>query len=156
MNLALWVLERVVLFAVSLMSHVFYNTPTCNELAHQPDAFDLTLRDGDHTSCLLVRDTPPSSIILRLSRQVKDLRRTTFVLVTVHDIDCQPQGGLMVLATTFCRAEPCGPRSVCTTLRSKPGRPCRFRCCDTGQPCGTFYLILRGQAIKGTLCEVTI
>ena len=138
------------------MSRVYYDPPTCSELTIRPDALDLTLPDGNRSSCLTIPNPPPSSVTVSLSRQVVDFPRTTLVLVTVNDIDCRPEAGLGLLASAFCRTEPCGHRSACITLGSMSGKPCRFRCCNSGQPCGTFYLTLRVQGLKGTLCEVNV
>ena len=142
------------MFPVSPVSRVFYNRSTCNDLTNDTDALDLNLRDDNHSSCLAIPGPPPSSVIVRMSRLGVELPRTTTVLVIVQDIDCRPQGGLQVLVSPFCRMGTCGQKIFCTRLLSLPGKPCKFRCCDTGQPCGTFYLTLQGQAVMGTVCEV--
>ena len=143
-------------FPVSPVSRVFYNASICSDLPNEPDALDITLRDGNHTSCLAIPDPPSSSITVRLSRLGANLSRTTSVLVAVRDINCLPQSGLMVLASAFCEREPCGSRSFCTMMQSFTGKPCSFRCCDKGQSCGTFYLVLQRSALTGTVCEVNI
>ena len=141
---------------MSPVSRVFYDPPTCDALTFKPDTVDLMLRDGNHTSCLAIPHPPPPSVIVRLSRQVTDLRRTTFVHVSVQDIECRPKNGLLVLASAFCKTGPCRPWTICNMLRSVPGKPCKFRCYATTQSYGTFYIALRGQALKGTVCEVNI
>ena len=141
---------------MSPVTRVFYNPPICSDFINEPDALDLTLRDGNHASCLAIPDPSPSSIIVRLTRQGADLPRTTIVRVSVQDINCSPGEGLMVVTAAFCKMEPCGPRSLCTFLYSMPGEPCMLRCCDRGQPCGTFYIILQRHAIVGTVCEINL
>ena len=138
------------------MSRVFYDPPTCNDLTYTPIALDLMLRDDNHTSCLAIPDPPPSTVFVRLSRQGIDLRRSTFILVSVKNIECRPENGLLALASAFCKPGTCGPMTICTMLESVPGKLCKFRCYDTGQPYGTFYLALRGQALQGDVCEVKI
>ena len=146
------------IFPVLPVSRVFFDPPSCDDLLYTPDALDVMLRDGNHTSCLAIPDPPPSTVIVRLSRQGADLRRTTFVLVSAQDIECRPENGLLVLASAFCKMGLCGPRAICTMLQSTTGNvcTCKFRCYDAGQPYGTFHLVLRGQALKGAVCEVKI
>ena len=143
-------------FSVPPVSSVFYNLSNCNDLIKAPDALDLSIQDGNHTSCLAIPDPRPSSITLRLNRQGADLIRTTIFRVVVQDIYCRPESGLMVLTATFRNRESYEPRSVCTMLQSVPGMPCTFRCCDTGQPCGTIYLTLQRHALVGAVCEIII
>ena len=143
-------------FSVSPVTRVFYNPPICSDFLNGPDALDLTLRDGNHTSCLAIPDPPPSSITARLSRLGADLSRTTSVLVTVRNINCRPQSGMVVMASAFCEKEPCWSRGLCTMMQSLPGNPCSFRCCNTGQACGIFYISLLGITSTGTVCEVKI
>ena len=112
------------IFPVLPVSRIFFDPLSCDELTYTPDALDIMLRDGNHTSCLTIPHPPPPSVIVRLSRQGTDLRRTTFVHVSVQDIECRPQNGMMVLASAFCKTEPCGSRTVCTMLQVMPGKPC--------------------------------
>ena len=129
-------------FPGSPVSHVFYDPPICSDVFNEPDSLDLTLRDDNHTSCLAIPDRPPSSITVQLSRLRADISRTNSVLVNVRDINCRPQSGLVVMTSAFCKKEPCGSRSLCTMMQSLPGNPCSFRCCNTGQACGIFYISL--------------
>ena len=148
---------------VSAVSHMFHDIAMCafsmniNDSVESVLIHDTNLTDGDLLSCVELANASAMSITVRLSRKHGPFAMPTEILVSGHDLNCSPEGGLTVFASALCRAAPCGVLSVCTRLHTLLGTACKFQCCEKYQACETFFLHLTHKAQhEAKLCDVTI
>ena len=148
---------------MSAVSHIFHDIAICafsmniNDSVESAIIHDTSFTDGDYLSCVELANSSATSITVRLSRKHGPFAMPTEILVSGHDLNCSPGGGLTVFVSALCRSAPCGALSVCTRLHTLPGTACKFHCCEKYQACETFFLHLTHIAQhKAKLCEVMI